>query len=137
MSALQRNCGQCDALAESRCPSCEQPLCHQHAVPPHRSQCGSCHLIITARVKDRLATRVLVASSAALAGMAVGAVGVMLVASVLGLPAELIIMLMLATEIAIGVLSARTADRHLQRWLEDRGELAELPRARLLPDRTK
>ena len=133
MSAVQKTCGQCNAAAGSRCPSCDQPLCPHHAVPPHRSQCGSCHLVISARARNRLATRVAVASSAALAGMAVGAVAIMLVTSALGLPFEIIIMLMLMAEIGIGALSARTADRHVQRWLDSRGETHDLPRARLLP----
>ena len=97
-----------------------------------------------APARASLTTRMALVSAASVAGMLVGAVGVLLLAMVLGLGGELTVLAMLMAEMAAGVLAGRLADRRMDAWLEARPPLARraraaaarrLPRARVLPAR--
>jgi hypothetical protein len=134
MSALQVCCAMCQAPAQARCPRCEQPLCAEHALAPGAAHCRDCERAVEARERGRLGERVAVAATAAIGGMIVGAILVMLAAGALGLAPEIIILIMLVAELGAGGLSAYAADRGMQRWLRRRAgtELGSLPEARLL-----
>lgn len=82
-----------------------------------------------------LTTRMALVSAASVAGMLVGAAGVLLLAMLLGLGGELTVLCMLAAEMAAGALAGRHADRHMDAWLEARARAVvarRLPRARVV-----
>lgn len=86
-------------------------------------------------VRASLTTRMALVSAASVAGMLVGAVGVLLLAMVLGLGGELTVLCMLVAEMAAGALAGRHADRHMDAWLEARAQAVvarRLPRARVV-----
>jgi hypothetical protein len=142
MTTQRPTCAFCKQSAVDLCPRCQRWRCAEHRPTvsdgwpaegyQHGDLCGSCtHAVGRC---GRQAGRVVVAGSAAVLGMVLASLMVLMVGGALGLSADIIILCMLGAELAGGVGSAYLADRRMQRWLLQRDQhgLANIPEARLL-----
>lgn len=144
MTHASLTCAFCDHAAHDLCPRCDRPRCEAHGVGKLDSSwpksgyneivlCPDC--VRSSKKRSRKAARVSVSASAAVVGMAVGALTTMLIGGALGLGADLIVLCMLLAEVGVGGLSAYAADKRMQRWLLERDQRhldTDLPEARLL-----
>lgn len=142
MTPTHSRCAFCGQQAEDLCPRCQQWCCADHRPTlgegwpadgyPQDDLCVACARAISRC--GRQAGRVVVAGSAAVLGMVLASLMVLMIGGVLGLSADIIILCMLAAELVGGVGTAYLADRQMQRWLVQRDQqvLSSLPRAKLL-----
>lgn len=101
---------------------------------PGSLPCPVCRGGRPAPSRPELTTRMALVSAASVAGMLGGAIGMLLLATFLGLGGELTVLCMLVAEMAAGALAGRHADRHLDTWVAARARAAaarRLPRARV------
>lgn len=121
----------------ARCPRCDQPLCAEHQVTSGAVVCLECERAIETRLARRMPGRIAVAVGAGVGGMIGGEVAMLLLGALLGLGAEITILLVLVAALGMGGLSAYSADRFRQHWLKRQAllELGTLPEARLIERR--
>jgi hypothetical protein len=123
-------CELCTAPAAAACARCQARVCREHLGAD--GACRPCSALSLACRRRRMGNRIAVVAGAAVGGMMTGAVVAMVVASALGLPQELIVLVMLVAEMACGAASAYVVDRVAVRRLcaGPEVERAALPEAR-------